>query len=262
MRAWQWDRRNPSPVSWPSGQSRMCVVSCARALLWVLTGCLWWTVAAGAEPLCPPGPFETNRDTIASRMAAMPVTFSSQEQSSTPPEQWTLTDGVVWKGGGGLQIPRKDGLPYGSTGEEAYDAKRYIERYVSDSWVMYPAKEPTYPPQHLVETYSTTIVRPTPEEAREIACLVNQLLRPKSEEPRARTETPPPEGVIGNRMSRCVSPSFSDGYWESLRLRTSTTGVSYGAGLSCAAIGALERRLTVALRRPLQKKSSSPPREH
>jgi len=159
MRAWQFDRRNPSQANWPG----MRVVSRASALIWVL--CLGSPVTAGAEPLCPPEPFETNRDAIAATMADTPVTSLSQVQTSNPPAQWTLTDGMVWKAGGGLQVPRKDGLPYGSSGEEAYDAKRYIERYISRSWVMYPAKEPAYPPQHLVQTYSTTVVRPTVEEA-------------------------------------------------------------------------------------------------
>ena len=210
------------------------------------------TAAVGDEVSCPQGPFETDRDRIAAAMTSMPVTSPSQEQTSTAPEMWTLTDGFEWEGGGGLQAPREDGLPYGSYVQESYDAKRYIARYVIHDWVLHPGR-------HEVDRYSTTLVRPTPEQAREIACLGNQLLQPASERetpppPPAKAKSPKEVVVTGSRGPRCAAPNFTDGHVESHRLFTSATGLAYGAGLSCVAIGVLEQRLNAAVYAPMSAK--------
>lgn len=98
-----------------------------RALIFALIAYSSWAAPAAAqEPVCPQGPFETDRGKIASALAGMPALSSALGQerpSSTKPDAWTITDGVTSEGGGGLAPPAREGEPISLSAGVEYDAK-------------------------------------------------------------------------------------------------------------------------------------------
>ena len=142
-----------------------------------------------AQDLCPPGPFETDSQAIAATMAAEPLQPLEWYADRAIGGQMGVTDGAWERAGGGL----------GGNGQFQMwsDAKHYVSVYLDTEWppppgsFMYPSRGVEPPPlmsNQLVRkippnTYTLTVGRPTLEEAREFACLANQLLIPEPKPP-------------------------------------------------------------------------------
>jgi hypothetical protein len=210
--------------------------------------------AAADEPRCPVGPFETDRVKIASALANMPAlsnVLGREEQSSAKPEAWMLTDGVATEGGGGLSPPAREGEPVGLSARVEYDAQSYVARYVRT--------EATLRGNRLTdERYFTRTVRPTVEQARDVACLANQLLNPPdvpTKQAPAKTETPRTDAVeiVVVAPPRPCSNAYTDGHWESLVLRVRGASAAASPALSCSDAGRLEALLSSAVGAPFLK---------
>lgn len=218
----------------------------ALFLAWFV--CSSWQMATAAEESCPLGPFETDRDKIAAALTSLPTlpkNFGRERQSYTEPEAWKLTDGVANEGGGGLAPTRREGAPVSLSARVEYDSKSYLARYVRTVATLRGNRLAD-------ERYFTRMVRPTVEQARDIACLVNQLLNPnvprpkqepaKAEEPRAN----PVEIVVIAPPRPCES-EYTDGHWESLVLRVGGAQATVRPALSCNDAGRLEELLSNAV---------------
>jgi hypothetical protein len=76
-----------------------------------------------------------------------------------------------------LAAPVREGAPVSLSARVEYDSKSYLARYVRTVVTLRSS--------HLAdESYFTRTVRPTVEQARDIACLVNQLLSPNVSPPK------------------------------------------------------------------------------
>lgn len=148
----------------------------------IVVVCVSSITAVRAEEPCPAGPFETDAHVIAAVIAAHPlrprVWDASGENWASPPTQ--LADGAFWESSGGLE---------NTTGHSLmYDAKRYVVASVLAEFGPRKARIiPLVLPNQIVSrrrnaTFTTTITRPTPDEARRFACLANQLLAPPPKE--------------------------------------------------------------------------------
>lgn len=207
-----------------------------------------------AQDLCPTGPFETDIQAIAATMAAEPLQPLGWYADRAIGDQLQVTDGAWQRAGGGL----------GGHGrlQMWYDAQHYVSVYLEtewppppDSWMYPKGRDKPLPlmPNQLVRTippntYTLTVGRPTPEEAREFACLANQLLTIPQPEP-----TPAPRSDSGNEVTvtayrpwpRC-EVWMSDGAYNNYFLSTSRPGFTYDRDLTCEA------------RRNLESESQSP----
>jgi hypothetical protein len=222
-----------------------------RALFFAWYVCSSWQMATAEEESCPQGPFETDRDKIAAALTSLPTlpkTFGRERQSDTKPEPWTLTDGVASEGGGGLAPPVREGARVGLSARVEYDSKSYLARYVGTVATLRSNRLAD-------ERYLIRTVRPTVEQARDIACLVNQLLSPnvpppkqepaKAEDPRAN----PVEIVVIAPPRPCES-EYTDGHWESLVLRVGGAQATASPALACSDAGRLDALLSSAVGAP------------
>jgi len=191
-------------------------------------------MATAAGESCPQGPFETDREKIAAALTSLPTlpkTFGRERQSYTKPEAWTLTDGVASEGGGGLAPPVREGRagqPIGSRGVR-------LEKLPCSIC----GNGATLRTNRLAdERYLIRTVRPTVEQARDIACLVNQLLSPNVPPPKQRPakaedlRANPVEIVVIAPPRPCES-QYTDGHWESLVLRVGGAQAKASPALSC-----------------------------
>jgi hypothetical protein len=193
----------------------------------------------------------TDRGRIDSALASMPTLSNEPNRerlSSTEPDAWTITDGVASEGGGGLSPPTREGEPVSVSARVEYDAKGYVARYVRT--------EATRRDGLLVnERYFTRTVRPTGEQAKDIACLVNQLLNPPvspTKEKSAKKKGPPtdPAEIVVMAPPRPCSNDYTDGHWESLVLRVGGAQATASPALSCSDAGRLEALLSSAVGGP------------
>jgi hypothetical protein len=224
----------------------------ARALLLALIAYSSWNISAVAdEPRCPPGPFETDRAKIAAAIASMPAlakALGREHPSSTKPDAWTLIDGVATEGGGGLAPPAREGEPVSLSAREEYDPDRYVARYVRT--------EATLRGNRLVdERYFTRTIRATVEQARAIACLVNQLLQPPV--PAAKQEPAPPEDpskipaeIVVIAPPRPCSVEYTDGHWEGMSISVGGAQAGASPALSCGDSARLQALLSGAVNTP------------
>lgn len=219
-------------------------------------------VTAGlAADLCPAGPFETDPGVIVAAIAAQPLKPHAWDAS--PDSRYTfspLTDGVSWATMGGL-------LHFGSE-SLSYDAKRYVAISVIGTWP---------PPEYLVRragspshvdrllsnqvvhhsgraTYTTTIARPTPDQARQFACVVNRMIAasnkgdaPTPGEPDTHPMSAAENGA-GQKGEHCNSTGAysvhgNDDYEEGFVLLSRGTPVKYDTDLSCATRSAYTSRI-------------------
>lgn len=226
-------------------------MSIATALLLIVAGCVIDSVAS-AEDLCPAGPFETDVGKITAAMVAEPLEpnlpHASNANSDTP-QATQLTDGAIWTASGGL----------GAHGQLTleYDAKRYIVRDIEEEWpqrdILDLSRErtrsepPKAIPQQVIRkvgevTTTTTIARPTPEQARTFACLANRLMAPPDQKSPARS----PESSENSRSRPEITVSasplctevgwFTDAHVEGFSLLVSGDSVLMDkSDLSCAA---------------------------
>jgi hypothetical protein len=104
------------------------------------------------------------------------------------------------------------------------------------------------------EHYLVATVRPTVEQVRDIACLVNQLVSPPAsmtkKEPAATEEpplTPPGEIVVTGHKRELCENWYTDGHWESLQLRVGGVPAGASKALACADALRLEGLLPSAV---------------
>jgi hypothetical protein len=151
--------------------------------LFLITAAYVMSVTAGlAADLCPAGPFETDPRVIAAAIAARPLKPHAWDAS--PDSRYTsppLTDGFSHGSSGGLMSWVSESL--------SYDAKRYVAISVIETspppgYLVRRAESPSHVDRLLSNqvvhhsgraTYTTTIARPTPDQARQFACVVNRL---------------------------------------------------------------------------------------
>jgi hypothetical protein len=146
--------------------------------------------SARAGNLCPAAPFETDVPTITAAIAAEPLRpaawYADTAMARIPRETDRLTDAAAFRSSGGFMSSSAASLEY--------DAKRYVLVYLDTEWPSRldfgrPKSAPAKPiPNQVIRkvgdvTYITTIARPTPEDAREFACLANRLLGPTRPKP-------------------------------------------------------------------------------
>jgi hypothetical protein len=208
------------------------------------------SIPAPASP-CLPGPFETDREKIAAAIAStrsVSTNPSRERRFSTKPDVWPFTDGVVSEGDGGLPPPYHEGDSVGISGRVEYDGTKYLARSVES--------EATLQGNHFVdEHYVVAKVRPTVEQARDIACLVNQLLRPPAtptQPERVPTQDPsriPAEIVVVAPPRPCMI-EYTDGHWESLVIRVAGAPAMVSNALSCGDATKLESLLSSAVAAP------------
>ena len=259
---WRQDRRSPDPKlvirsleSLLDRDARRSM-SLIRAFHVISIAYVMSAVSARAEVPCPDGPFETDVHVIAATVAAeplKPVTWYAARVVPGAPFSDQLTDGATMAGAGGLM----------STGGEsaAYDAKRYViietQWYINRADFGFEPPKPAKPiPNRVIQkagdlTYMTLIGRPTPDDAREFACLANELLTPPRPKPPPPANAPPSDPdwngeitIIGHKRSPgCPEPQWTDGHVESFSLMTSRPGMRYNTDLSCTAQSGLEDQI-------------------
>jgi hypothetical protein len=224
--------------------------------------------SARAENLCPAAPFETDVHVIAAAIAAEPLRpaawYAEAAITRTSREADRLTDGASFSSAGGFMSS--------SAGSLEYDAKRYVLVYLETQWPSrfdfgQSTSAPLKPnPNQLIRkvddrTYTTTIARPTPEDAREFACLANRLLGPTRPKPPPAIYEPPSDPtlpievtVTGRRPGHgCEPPQFTDGYVESFGLLTSRPGFSYDTDVPCGIQADLEHHIKSVLYAPINE---------
>ena len=209
-----------------------------------------WGLARADEP-CPTVPFETDVRAIAATMAAEPMRPLAWYADAAIAGRLEMTEGAWQRAGGGL----------GGHGEISmwYDAKHYVSVYLDTEWPPPPnfafLRDTSQPPPLLSNqlvrkisdrTYTLTVARPTPEEAREFACVANQLIvipRPKPPPPveaRSNPNSPVEVTVTASRRAPRCEVWMSDEAYNNYYISTGLPGFSYDPELSCAARGKLE----------------------
>jgi hypothetical protein len=222
-------------------------------LAWI--GCLSLAAPALAEELCPQGLFETDQDKIVAALASAPVppvTLGTHIRSSTPPETWVVSIGVTHFAAGGLEIPREDDLQISTSFHAMYDADRYVFQYV--------VKQETFRSRLLIDTsYFTTTTRPTPEQAKDIACVANELLNPPDSLREAVPSPPVHQNeleslaeviVTGRRIRPICQAWYSDAHIESTGLVVPAAAADDTKSLVCDNLLTLEERLGRAVVAP------------
>ena len=150
-----------------------------RALTLILMGYVVCGTQARAEEPCPTGPFETDVRAIVAAEAAQSLKPSDWEEGEYWGQPKQLFDGANWEWSGGLESTEGHRL--------TYDAKRYV--VVGSTIEFDRRKARAIPPAHGSQvisrrsdgTFVRTVIRPKPDEARQFACLVNQLLSSSAE---------------------------------------------------------------------------------
>lgn len=237
-------------------------MSFIRTLFLVAAAYVVNVTAGQAADLCPAGPFETDPRVIAAAIAAQPLKprvwdESPDSRRTRPP----LSDGLSQGSLGGLMRYGSDAL--------SYDAKRYVAISVIGAWpppdyLLRPAARSVSNPVRLASnqvvhhsgraTYTTTIARPTPDQARQFACLANRLTAASTKENSPTSGQPdthpvsPAENRTSQKGEQCDSTGAysivgSDDYEASFALLSRGTPVKYDTDLSCATRSALISRI-------------------
>lgn len=237
----------------------------AELVLLAVCGCYVTTRATASEEPCPSGPFETDAAAISNALAVRSAQPSPPEGAPGSPNTTAserFTEGVVWTGAGGfMSDPVSKAWLY-------YDAKRY--QSVSGS--SEPGQAAEIAKQYDLDragsglvirqvavgvTYITLTAQPTAQQARQIACLANQLFttspakKELAKNPDARPRRHAPAEVTVTGYKRC-GQNFTDGHQESFELVTSAPGFRVG-GLDCPQRQALEDRLKEAIYAPVKE---------
>ncbi len=197
---------------------------------------------ARAEELCPTGPFDTDVRSIAAAIAAEPAKPPDWYADRATSNTLDPIDGAINQSGGGLGGHASSTL--------RYDARHYVVLLVDETWPdpnfgVVPEEPPKPGPNRVVrkvgnETYSTTVSRPTPEDAREFACLANHLLMSSSPPDPAPSS---PTEVIVSIQRACPEPSYTDEAYDSLALQSSRPALGYDNNLTCEIRGQLKIHL-------------------
>lgn len=231
-------------------------MSFTKALRLIAAIYLVGSTRALAEDPCPAGPFETDIQAIAAAIAAeplKPVAWYAERSISNAPFGDRLTDGATMRSSGGFMST--------GGGSTEYDAKRYV--IVETEWSTKRAgfdserlksSKPT--PNQVTQkvgklTYITIVGRPALDDAREFACVANELLAPSHPKLPTSSFVPPSDPnwngeitiVARKGLPGCPEPQFTDGHEESFALMTSHPGMKYNTDLSCTAQADLEGRL-------------------
>ena len=144
--------------------------------------------------------------------------------------------------------PVREGAPVSLSASVEYDSKSYLARYVRTVATLRNNRLAD-------ERYFTRTVRPTLDQARDIACLVNQLLippvgPPKQESAKAQDPRANPVETVVTAPTRPCEFEYSDGHWESLELRIGGTRAPASPALSCSDALRLEALLSRAVDAP------------
>ena len=268
----------------------------SRAPLLIVTAYFVGCTLASAEEACPAAPFETDVGKIAAAIAAQPLEPLHSDASGPPsgtPESERLTDGAVWTSAGGLGAHSAVSLDY--------DAKRYLIVHVLEDWPsrdVYELNVKPSPPERAKPirnqvirqvgdvTYTTTAARPTPEQAREFACLANRLLAPQPEQGPPQQEPPqqdppkgqppkqqpslesePPTSSVGHGSRRlpseftitvtgrriCDLGQFTDAHVEGLELLSKGSVVTNSSHLPCDTQRDLRDRMREVISEPIDE---------
>jgi NHL repeat len=236
-------------------------MSFIKALFLIAAAYVMSVTAGLAAELCPAGPFETDPRVIAAAIAAQPLKPHAWDAS--PDSRYTsppLTDGFSHSSSGGLMSYVSESL--------SYDAKRYVAVSVITElplpeYLVRRAGSPS-PVDRLLSnqvvrhsgpvTYITTIARPTSDQVRQFACVVNRLTATSNKEDSPTPDAPdthpmsPAENGAGPKGDRCNSTGAysihgSDDYEEGFALLSRGTPVKYDTALSCATRSAYTSRL-------------------
>jgi hypothetical protein len=223
----------------------------AKWLSLIATNSLTGWGLAHAQDRCPTVPFETDVRAIAATMAAEPLQPLAWYTDRAIANQFEVMDGARQSAGGGL----------GGHGAISmwYDAKNYVSVYLETQWPPPPefafpkstAEPPPLMSNQLVRkisdhTYTLTVARPTPEEAREFACLANQLLVIPRPKPASAVELRPSRNPSREVTVTAIRPAarceawMTDGAYNNYNISTSRPGFVYDPDLSCDARRKLE----------------------
>jgi hypothetical protein len=224
--------------------------SCMAALIFAAIASSFGCASApAAEPTpaeespCPNGPFETDRGKIVTAIASLPPVStkpSRERRSSRQPDVWTLANGVISEGGGGLPSPYRVSASVGVSARVEYDATRYFARYVRTVATILRNDLGDY-------RYYIATVRPTVEQARDIACLVNKLLQ--SPAAPAKQEAKEPQAISGEIVvtapkRKVCDIEYTDGHGESLQIWVGGTPATFSTALSCSDVVRLDALLS------------------
>lgn len=223
-----------------------------KALIFIFVGYLV-SGGARAEERCPAGPFETDVGVISAAIALHPLRPRVWDASRTYGTPYGgITDGASWYSAGGL-------MNYGGV-QLTYDAKRYVVIQVLGQWPPRGTRLASDFGRQLSNqvvrrvgnaTYTTTITRPTPEGARQFACLTNRLSRHIASIPAVPTpspDNPSDNAPTGGKSETCSSKAAyttegTDSHEETFGLVSGGSVVEYDPELSCATREALVLRI-------------------
>lgn len=219
-----------------------------KAMAFILAGYLL-SGTARAKEACPTSPFETDVRVIAAAIASHPLrprVWDASRANDTSIAE--MTDGAAWYSVGGL-------MNYGSV-QLIYDAKRYVVIHVLGQWPPRGMRRnPNYGRQlsnQVVRrsgnaTFTTTITRPSPEQARQFACLTNRLADstlkrvPPAVTGPAMSPLPPRRAPSSDEKSETCSSRGQTSYegtdaaFGNFGLVSGGSVVEYSPELSCAA---------------------------
>jgi hypothetical protein len=223
-----------------------------KALIFIFAGYLV-SGLAWAEDMCPAGPFETDVRVISAAIASHPLRPRVWDASRTNGTSYGgITDGASWYSAGGL-------MNYGSV-QLTYDAKRYVIIHVEGQWPPRGTRVTSdfgrQPSNQVVRhagnaTYTTTITRPTPEEARQFDCLANRLSKHTASIPAVPApspDTPADTTRVDGKSETCSTTAAhtiegTDSHEESFGLVSRGSVVEYDPDLSCATREAMVLRI-------------------
>ena len=196
------------------------------------------TACAAADEACPAGPFDTDPARIKTELAALPSLVphpAAGRDAFEAAANSNVSQGFYEAGAGGLMA-----VP-GTGGWTSYDARRFV---IVSGWFQsgdVSSVARVYRGSHLGKAVVvararrhlvsiTVTVRPTAEQAVQMACLANQLLDSTPEPTAAFGNAPPdfdelmPVRVTAREMGRCADPDFTDGHFEVYQLLSGAAG--------------------------------------
>jgi NHL repeat len=227
-----------------------------KALLLIVAGYVMSGTAAWGKDQCPAGPFETDIRVITAAIAAQPLKPRAWDASRESGPGYDLADGAFWESSGGLLSTSSEFL--------SYDTKRYVVVKVYGEFSAQQARKVLghfgQVPNQVIRqvrqgVYVTTVARPTPQQARQFACLANFLAgparkpgSPSPDESAANSPVIPGILIAGHPSETCSSTAAysiegSDEFSGSFALRSRGVALEYDPELACLARSELLFRL-------------------
>jgi hypothetical protein len=238
-----------------ANNGKATILGSIKALIFILAAYLV-SARLWAEDTCPAGPFETDVRVISAAISSHPLrprVWDARRNNGT--RYGGITDGASWDSAGGL-------MNYGSV-QLTYDAKRYVVIHVLGQWPARGARLTSEFGRQLSNQvirragnaiYTTTITRPTPEQARQFGCLANRLSKHTASFPAAPTPSPdvPAANTPTDGKSETCSSTAAytiegyDDHEENFALVSGGSVVEYDPDLSCAREAMIGRIIALA----------------